>query len=860
MSIPTTNDNTLSMRRCVPLAREGLVLPDMRVNYTFGLVLGEAEFQQEQTYFLTKDYLHNRALHGYGTVSGLSITIDTSETNDRVAENDARVTVERGLGVDQLGRTFAVRNPQCADIGAWLAKQEPDAFDHQTGDAKTIYVVAYYDECEDALVPIAGQPCSTGEENQAASRIRDSVKIELRTHRPAMPSWDALQLMADLLYEVRLIPNLDPELSDEADILSLLDLLDSPAEMLVRYDELTRIGEGEDTVFQPLRLPSNDLSATLDRIFTHWITQVRPKLAPDLIAPDETTDPAILLTTIRFEDNSSEDEISIAVTEDSPDDTDRPYLMHTQAIQQLLALGNAEEDIIREFATLNVVNENTLTLWIHHPDPLVLPAELGKGVMVIINGTETNGTVQPVEDVPNVFNINTTRNIPFAARVTVRLSLNDMHLIEISETPSDDTGTATETETTTGEISTGEGVFRPISPTITRPDTLSTDLSRLVDRTARIDLSSTRRVELSPTTETRLEAIRIRARLTDGSSLLEQLHAQQYQYVGREGDFISVHTFADNVYSSQAFASVTTLADADTDGVALMLWIHDENPENIALNEGAITVSHLTESGVSDIDVTVSPDAGNNYRLALDGEVSNGDVLRVRIDASRVRVNARLLTTRISNEQRHYTGYDGTRFITIDHVVNIHSAGGGGDVDIEMVREVARDEAQQVTESITQLIETLRTMEFVTITPMGPRQNPDLPEMVFMEYELWFHVDLEVSQLEGIIEFMEDFLAIYLELGQGTVRRVEYDVSQPRQNIINVRLRDEEIGESLEAQIYARFAFALDSPIINGEVSLREYMEKNNLRFLGNFAESEEMGGEVLLLYSRIPQTYLGRG
>lgn len=59
---------------CVSLAT-GTQDPDSRVNYARGMVLGLDEFQQEQLYFLQKDYLHERALHGCGTVYGLHVSV-----------------------------------------------------------------------------------------------------------------------------------------------------------------------------------------------------------------------------------------------------------------------------------------------------------------------------------------------------------------------------------------------------------------------------------------------------------------------------------------------------------------------------------------------------------------------------------------------------------------------------------------------------------------------------------------------------------------------------------------------------------------------------------------------------------------
>ena len=141
--------------RCISFA-QGNKDCHQRVNYEFGLVLGVDEFVDEQCYFLEKEYMHNRALHGYGTVSGLLVG---REMNG----DDLEVQVEPGIGIDQYGRLFVIRSKQCASLPGWLEDQE--GFDGQP-----IYVVARYHECETALVPIAGQPCSSSD--QLSSVIR----------------------------------------------------------------------------------------------------------------------------------------------------------------------------------------------------------------------------------------------------------------------------------------------------------------------------------------------------------------------------------------------------------------------------------------------------------------------------------------------------------------------------------------------------------------------------------------------------------------------------------------------------------------------------------------------------------------
>ena len=73
--------------------------PPRRVNFFDGLLLTAADLAAEQEYHRGMRYLHNR-LHGYGTVSGLEVTVARG-----------RVRVTPGLGIDVLGREIVVTAP-----------------------------------------------------------------------------------------------------------------------------------------------------------------------------------------------------------------------------------------------------------------------------------------------------------------------------------------------------------------------------------------------------------------------------------------------------------------------------------------------------------------------------------------------------------------------------------------------------------------------------------------------------------------------------------------------------------------------------------------------------------------------------
>ena len=73
-------------------------LPDLkRLNYFYGQMLGVNDFRTEQSFFREKLKLHNRCLHGYGTVCGLMVA-PLPKAQDCESESDhARQKVQAEL-------------------------------------------------------------------------------------------------------------------------------------------------------------------------------------------------------------------------------------------------------------------------------------------------------------------------------------------------------------------------------------------------------------------------------------------------------------------------------------------------------------------------------------------------------------------------------------------------------------------------------------------------------------------------------------------------------------------------------------------------------------------------------------------
>ena len=77
-----------------------------RVNFFHGMLLTAEDLAAEQEYHRGMRYLHNR-LHGYGTVTGLDVTV-----------SKGRVEVSAGWGIDVHGREIVLAAPLGLDLKA----------------------------------------------------------------------------------------------------------------------------------------------------------------------------------------------------------------------------------------------------------------------------------------------------------------------------------------------------------------------------------------------------------------------------------------------------------------------------------------------------------------------------------------------------------------------------------------------------------------------------------------------------------------------------------------------------------------------------------------------------------------------
>jgi hypothetical protein len=164
--------------------------PLQHVNFVLGMVLGKEDLEQEFAYLAGHDHWLAREALGYGTLSGLHVSL-----------RDDEVRVEPGVALTPKGQLVRVAPAQCARIGEWLAgERQRGELARLLGSPPTgsplllpVYVVLCYAECPGHEVLIPGEPCRSEDDLMAPSRIADDFRLELRLAPPEQREEDALR-------------------------------------------------------------------------------------------------------------------------------------------------------------------------------------------------------------------------------------------------------------------------------------------------------------------------------------------------------------------------------------------------------------------------------------------------------------------------------------------------------------------------------------------------------------------------------------------------------------------------------------------------------------------------------------------
>jgi hypothetical protein len=161
-----------------------LALPRFeRVKYFYGQLLGVREFQSEQSYFLGKQRLHNRYLHGYGVVCGLEVRpiAAADPCAPDAAAPAVRIEVDVGLALDCLGNELVVRWPIEVDVLEQLGERGRA----ELLEGRPAYLsLSFVEQPVEPVRPLAADGCGGLVPECVPSRLRDDVCVRVSLERP----------------------------------------------------------------------------------------------------------------------------------------------------------------------------------------------------------------------------------------------------------------------------------------------------------------------------------------------------------------------------------------------------------------------------------------------------------------------------------------------------------------------------------------------------------------------------------------------------------------------------------------------------------------------------------------------------
>lgn len=341
--------------------------PTQHVNFAKGMVLGVDDFRQEFAYLSGRDQWLVRDAIGYGTASGLRVSVDSA------GSDGLRLYVTAGSAFVPSGKHVCVTVDQCAVINKWLAKSEngatvnqllnpssppmspPIASPPSVGDTSgtiSLYLTLCYRDCTTRKVPIPGEPCRSDDQLMADSRVADDYFLELRKSAPVQVEEDALRDFARWLRDNVLVTDTSPPpVADEASWLAALRSaaqpwfdaqnasppLSPPASVATLGDYLFDLSPLD------LAVAPDQISEFLRVAVRFWVTELRPMwMAMRCHKPQHADVDCVLLARVEFDvawSGSSPNgawQIASSPANVIVDETTRPYLGHLRLLQEFL--------------------------------------------------------------------------------------------------------------------------------------------------------------------------------------------------------------------------------------------------------------------------------------------------------------------------------------------------------------------------------------------------------------------------------------------------------------------------------------------------------------------------------------------
>jgi hypothetical protein len=176
------------------------VIPTERNRYFTGKYMTARDFAGEQEYFLGRQRLHNRLLHGWGILCGLAVT---EHRREECRKN--WVEVKAGIALDCCGREIFLTKDTAIEVPVADLSGAPSGALQETGDVHSqpltgLLLCIHYAEQEIEPVPVLYAEGHCDPQQQETNRIREVAALEWRRLDEMPPgcwrlpydSWDAL--------------------------------------------------------------------------------------------------------------------------------------------------------------------------------------------------------------------------------------------------------------------------------------------------------------------------------------------------------------------------------------------------------------------------------------------------------------------------------------------------------------------------------------------------------------------------------------------------------------------------------------------------------------------------------------------
>jgi hypothetical protein len=299
--------------------------PAHHVHFSTGMVLGVDDYAQEFSYHSARDKWLMRELGGYGTLSGLAVTVEDG------GAPGPQVKVTAGSAAAPSGQMICVASEQCGSLNAWLQREDisarVDAMGAETApdnEARLkVWLTLCYTSCAIAPVPIPGQPCRSEEDLMAPSRVADDYVLSLSLDPPPMTEVRALELVEIYLGSL---------VGDAAAALTVPQMRTLRGRIAGQLDAMFAPNPAalSGVAFEALHYFPDQFPQLLRFIRNHWITRLRPHvMAQRCHAPSVSANDCVLLSTFTVPviNPGGQWAVSGAIGDIDQDESDRPMMM-----------------------------------------------------------------------------------------------------------------------------------------------------------------------------------------------------------------------------------------------------------------------------------------------------------------------------------------------------------------------------------------------------------------------------------------------------------------------------------------------------------------------------------------------------